>query len=86
MKVRCKSNFVYVLRRNNFSLALNLTLSPHKAVDVDNEKVQVACFSEDHAIEEQANCWTAGWGYQDGYQYAIELHTISVDRKFHCGT
>lgn len=46
------------------------------AAPVDNERVQVACFSSEH-IEPGAKCWTAGWGTQLGP--VTELHTISVE-------
>ena len=73
MKVRCK--------RNESAKLLNGYLkSPNKAISMDNEKIQVACFTEDHAVEQNATCWTAGWGEQ--LDYATELHSISVQSKF----
>ena len=43
---------------------------------IDNEKVQVACVSDEH-VKPNSTCWTAGWGEQLAEN--TELHTLKVN-------
>ena len=45
---------------------------------IDNEKVQVACVSDEH-VKPNSTYWTAGWGRQLANN--TELHTIKVTGK-----